>query len=206
MNDEVLQPLPNTPGLNCLPTSSFHPSMSPILPHSSQSRPNVRLLSLREKLAITSVAAKFIPSVVACSYKLSCFIFVATTACEKCGEGKLMQCEFSFGIEDLNHCEIGRWCLCLNAVILKDSRVFVALKGLGSHTLVSLVWVLAIVRWWVITEASETNCLERSRVVLADKSSGLRLLMLSENLIHYPEFMGLIGDGGRPPKSLFRCW
>lgn len=65
-----------------------------------------------------------------------------------------MQCQFSFRIENFDHCEFGRWCLSLNAVLLRNSRVFVAFAGFGSYSLLSFEWYLVIVQRWVMTETN----------------------------------------------------
>ena len=49
-----------------------------------------------------------------------------------------MQCQFSFRIENLDNYEFGGWCLNLIAVLLRNSRVFVAVAGSRSHISVSI--------------------------------------------------------------------
>lgn len=78
-----------------LPTSSLHPSMSPIRPPYYRSCLGVWLSIFRDKLSITSIAAKIVPLVTVCGHKLRCLIFVAATACQKGGGSELMQCQIS---------------------------------------------------------------------------------------------------------------
>jgi hypothetical protein len=59
-------------------------------------RPGDQLSIILEKLAIASIAAKLVPLVVVCSYKLRCLLFVAATARESGGRREAMQCQFSF--------------------------------------------------------------------------------------------------------------
>lgn len=49
-----------------------------------------------------------------------------------------MQCQFSFRIVNLDNYEFGGWCLGLVAVLLRNSRVFVAVAGFKSHSSVSI--------------------------------------------------------------------
>lgn len=95
---------------------------------------------------MTSVAAKVVPLVAVCSHKLRRFLFVAATACEKGGGRESMQCQFSLRIVNLDHYEFGRWCLRLNAVLWRNSRVVEAVTGFRSHSSVLFDWQLAIVR------------------------------------------------------------
>ena len=51
-----------------------------------------------------------------------------------------MQCQFSFGIINLDHCELERWCLGLRAVLWRNSIVSAAVTGFRSHSSVLLDW------------------------------------------------------------------
>jgi hypothetical protein len=48
------------------------------------------------------------------------------------GRREAMQCQFSFRILNLDNYKFGGWCLGL-AVLLRNSRVFVAVAGFRSH-------------------------------------------------------------------------
>jgi len=87
------------------------------------------LLLLREKLTVTSIAAKVVPSIMACSYELRRLLLVALTAHKTGRRSKPIQCPFTSRFVLLHHFERGRHYV-LVAGFLKDAGDVSVLGGL----------------------------------------------------------------------------